>query len=317
VLYNREGDLLFTTAKDTHPTLWYSDTGERIGTYEGHTGAVMSCDVTYDSSVFVTGSADGTCRFWDVPSGRELATLNSPSNAPVRSVNLALGGKLLVCVTDSFLTLPSAIHIFRLPDQWDDPSIRETVRTQTPLSTVTGHMGKINQALWGPLNQNIYSCSDDYTMSVWDAETGRQVNHVAHHRNKLNSISFSRDQTHLVTASSDLSAKLYDTKSLSLLKTYETEMPVNTAAISPLMDHVILGGGQEASQVTTTAGKMGRFEVRFFHKIYAYEIGQVKGHFGPVNSLAFSPDGRSFVSGGEESIVRIHHFDPDYYALNE
>ncbi len=30
---------------------------------------------------------------------------------------------------------------------------------------------------------------------------------------------------------------------------------------------VVVGGGQEASQVTTTAGKAGRFESRFFHKV--------------------------------------------------
>jgi translation initiation factor 3 subunit I len=33
------------------------------------------------------------------------------------------------------------------------------------------------------------------------------------------------------------------------LKTYATERPVNSAAISPIKDHVILGGGQEAIEV--------------------------------------------------------------------
>ncbi len=42
---------------------------------------------------------------------------------------------------------------------------------------------------------------------------------------------------------------------------------------------------------------------------------QVKGHFGPVNSLMFNPDGRSFTSGGEDGYVRIHHFDPEYFSL--
>ena len=46
VKYNREGDLLFSVAKDNKPTLWYSDTGERVGTYEGHGGAVFGLDVT-------------------------------------------------------------------------------------------------------------------------------------------------------------------------------------------------------------------------------------------------------------------------------
>ena len=33
VKYNLDGDLLFTCAKDTRPTVWYSDTGDRLGTF--------------------------------------------------------------------------------------------------------------------------------------------------------------------------------------------------------------------------------------------------------------------------------------------
>jgi len=40
----------------------------------------------------------------------------------------------------------------------------------------------------------------------------------------------------------------------------------------------------------------------------------VRGHFGPVNSICFSPDGRKFVTGGEDGYVRINVFDSDYYT---
>ena len=39
VQYNRDSDLLFTCAKDSTPTLWYTGNGERVGTFNGHTGA--------------------------------------------------------------------------------------------------------------------------------------------------------------------------------------------------------------------------------------------------------------------------------------
>ena len=69
IKYNREGDLLFTCAKDHHPTLWYGDNGERVGTYVGHNGAVWTCDVSDDSSTLVTGSADTTAKLWDAKTG--------------------------------------------------------------------------------------------------------------------------------------------------------------------------------------------------------------------------------------------------------
>lgn len=37
--YNRDGDLLFSCAKDQDPTVWFADKGERLETYRGHNGA--------------------------------------------------------------------------------------------------------------------------------------------------------------------------------------------------------------------------------------------------------------------------------------
>lgn len=50
--------------------------------------------------------------------------------------------------------------------------------------------------------------------------------------------------------------------------------------------------------------------------VYPNELGRVKGHFGPVNTLAFHPKGTGFSSGGEDGYVRIHHFDEDYYDFD-
>ena len=128
-------------------------------------------------------------------------------------------------------------------------------------------------------------------------------------------MTLSPDGTHFITGSLDKTAKIFDSQSLKCLKTFLPERPVNAAIISPLFDHVIVGGGQDAMSVTLTSAKAGKFESKIYHKVYEEEIGGIKGHFGPINALAFAPDGRSFTSGGEDGFVRIHHFDADYYKL--
>ena len=145
---------------------------------------------------------------------------------------------------------------------------------------------------------------------------GKELNSTKDHTGVINDMQMSRDGTMFVTASKDSTAKLFDAETLTCLKTYKTERPVNSAAISPIHDHVVVGGGQDAMDVTTTSTRAGNFESRFFHLIYEEEFARVKGHFGPINSLAFNPDGRSYATGGEDGFIRVLTFDPSYHEHN-
>lgn len=307
--YNRDGDLLFSCAKDHTPTVWYGHNGERLGTYRGHNGAVWCCDVSRDSTRLITSSADQTAKLWNVETGAQLFSFNFES--PARAVDLAIGDKLVVITTDPFMELPSAIHIKRIEKDLSK-------QTADSVLTITGIKGRINRAVWGPLNSTIISGGEDSVVRIWDSETGkllRESDKETGHQKAITSLCKSADGSHFLTGSLDKSARLWDIRTLTLIKTYVTERPVNAVAISPLLDHVVIGGGQEASHVTTTDRRAGKFEAKFFHKILEEEIGGVKGHFGPINALAFNPDGRSFASGGEDGYVRLHHFDPDYFHI--
>jgi translation initiation factor 3 subunit I len=74
VIYNADGDLVFTAAKDNVPTLWRTDTGERVGTYTGHSGAVWELSCRWDTRYLLSASADATARLWDVQTGESLVS---------------------------------------------------------------------------------------------------------------------------------------------------------------------------------------------------------------------------------------------------
>jgi translation initiation factor 3 subunit I len=302
--YNRDGDLLFTSSKAHFPCVWFAESGERLGTYNGHTGAVWCLDVNWDSTRLFTGAADQSARYWDVETGDEIARF--PHDTPVRSVGFSEGDKLIFTVTDQVMRLPPTIRIWDLNSKPSSGPIKEIVGSQTV---------KINQAAWGPLNKTIIACSEDGSITTWNPESGEKLQHVTPHSKSINRITFAKDQLTFVSASSDYSAKLFDTETLEVKKTYETDRPVNASAISPLMEHVILGGGQEAIDVTKTHSRVGHFQTKFYHKIFENEIGTVKGHFGPIHTLSFSPDGKSFASGAEDGYIRIHHLDSNYFKL--
>ncbi|XVE59113.1 hypothetical protein DITRI_Ditri05aG0019200 [Diplodiscus trichospermus] len=259
--YNRDGDLLFSCAKDHTPTVWFADNGERLGTYRGHNGAVWSCDVSRDSMRLITGSADQTVKLWNVQTGAQLYTFNFGS--PARSVDFAVGDKLAVITTDPFMDLTSAIHVKRIAR---DP----TEQTEESVLVIKGPQGRINRAIWGPLNRTIISAGEDAVVRIWDSETGkllRESDKESGHKKTITSFAKSADNSHFLTGSLDKSAKLWDTRTLTLIKTYVTERPVNAVAMSPLLDHVVLGGGQDASAVTTTDHRAGKFEAKFFDKV--------------------------------------------------
>lgn len=307
--YNRDGDLLFSCAKDHAPNVWFADNGERLGTYRGHNGAVWTCDVSGDSTRLITGSADQTAKLWDVKTGTQLFSFNFKS--PARAVDFSVGDKLAVITTDPFMGEPSAIHVKSIAGDLSDQS-------GDSVMVIKGPQGRITRAVWGPLNKTIISVGEDATVRIWDTETGKllkESDKEKGHQKSITSLSKSTDDTHFITGSLDKSAKLWDIRTLTIIKTYVTAAPVNAVAMSPILNHVVLGGGQDAVNVTMTDHRAGKFEAKFYDKILEEEIGGVKGHFGPINALAFNPDGKSFSSGGEDGYVRLHHFDPEYFHI--
>merc|ERR1712039_265958 len=137
----------------------------------------------------------------------------------------------------------------------------------------------------------------------------------------ISSMNFSEDRMLMITSSKDMNAKLWAMDTIECIKTYKTDRPLNDAAISPLFTqekdakfHIIMGGGQDAKDVTTTRGAEGKFEATLWHMIYEEEIGTVKGHFGPMNTIAWFRNGAGFVTGGEDGYVRVHHFDGEYFT---
>jgi len=302
------GDLLFSTSKDHKPTLWMARTGERVGTYNGHAGSVWYCDVNFSSTRLITASADTTAKLWDVATGRELFEFKH--EAAVRCANFAVGDHMVLTVQDSSFNQTPTVFVYNINEEMT-PDCAEPVRA---LEAPSSRGSRFNVAVWSSLNQNIITCGEDGFIRVWDVEKGKEIQKVHAHDKNIANMQLSKDQTMLITASHDHTAKLFDLKSLEHLKTYSSNRPLNAAAISPKYLQAIVGGGQEAMDVTTTGAKAGHFEVDFHHLVYQDYMGCVKGHFGPVHTLAFSPDNSSYASGSEDGYIRLHIFNEAYHS---
>ena len=311
VCFNKDGDLLFSCSKDNRPTLWYSENGERVGTYEGHNGTVWGCDVSSDSSLLLTASADMSCKLFEVSTGVELWHLDTPG--PCRWVQWAEGMKSFAVVMDPFQSNAAQIWIFDLPADGDARNISSEPRLKI---TDVGlkRQDRIIRAMWMPLNSELLIGCADGSLRQLDPQDGRVTKVHQLHTDQIQDIKFNSDKTLILTSSRDNNAKVSDASTFECLMTFETDRPINSAVFVPNKLHVITGGGQDAMSVTTTAGQSGKFEARFFHLVYGDLMGLVKGHFGPINTLAVHPDGHTYASGGEDGYIRLHHFDKSYLS---
>ncbi|KAI9001631.1 WD40-repeat-containing domain protein [Gaertneriomyces semiglobifer] len=306
IKYNRDGDLLFSTSKDNKPQVWFSHNGERLGSYDGHNGAVWDLDVNFDSTRLLTGSADNSCRLWDVMSGKQLYKWDT--RTAVRAVAFAEGNRKALYVTDATMGQQSTLWVVPIEEELEYQTDEFELKIVMP-----GDKKKATVACWGSLNKTIYTGHEDGTITIWNVETGEKILSVREHTEAITDIQWQKERGFFITSSKDCTAKIFDAKTLRVMKQYVTQRPVNSAAISPIRPHIALGGGQDAMGVTTSGTKAGQFETRFFHLPFETEIGRVKGHFGPINTLAFHPDGKSFASGSEDGYIRLHVFDSDYF----
>lgn len=55
--------MIFSSSKDQKPNVWFSVNGERLGTFNGHHGAVWCIDVDWTSTKVITGSGDMSAKY--------------------------------------------------------------------------------------------------------------------------------------------------------------------------------------------------------------------------------------------------------------
>jgi len=298
----------------SHTFYLESRDGDRLGTFNGHKGTIWDLDCDKQTRRVLTASADASAKMWKAETGECIKSF--PHQGPVRGVAWAEGDQMFATISDPFVEHNAKICIYDVPSDQNVYPDTPRVEIDLPKDHANKRVNPTN-VVWMPLNESLLVTFDNGLIRLYDPQTGDEVDEIVAHEKKINRISFNREKTLFITSSADYTAKLFDALDLKHHKTYKTDRPVNDAVISETKDHILLGGGQEAMSVTTTSGKVGKFETRFFHLVYEEEFGTVKGHFGPINALAINPNGLSYASGAEDGYIRLHFFDKSYLDMKD
>lgn len=319
VIFNRDGDLFFTTAKDNIACIWFTNNCERLGTFgsncenknerfpEQHAGAIWCIDVSYNSMEAITGSADQTAKIWDVSTGQVKSTYtNFESN--VRCLSYSLDNNIFCATQDRMMQAYAKLWIM-------------DVRSPKPINSWKLSMAsQMNtRCKFSIMDQHIHTADEHGMLRKWDWRNmevgedgvGESVADKKIHNQKIMDLNLNTDRTMLITASKDKTAVVVDAMTYEVINTYKHPSQVNAAIFSPVKQHILMAGGTEAMEAARIGGK-GHFETYVCNAISTEKVCLFRGHFGPVNSIAIHPKGTHVVTGGEEAIARCNQLDTNY-----
>eukprot|EP00250_Pteridium_aquilinum_P006740 c16592_g1_i1 orf=2-1060(-) len=266
-----DGFFLISASKDGKPMLRNGETGDWIGTFDGHKGAVWGACLDTPAMRAATASADFSSRVWDALTGDELHSFEHKHI--VRTCAFS--------ESTTFLLTGGSEKILRIFD---------LARPDAPPTEVEGSPGVIRTAVWLHSDQSLLSSSSDTGgVRVWDVRTQTIVRNLET-KSPCTSVEVSRDGRYITTADGN-SVKFWDANHFGLVKSYDLSRPVESASLEPFKGKFITGGDD--------------MWVRIFDFHTGDEIECNKGHHGPVHCVRFSPGGESYASGSEDGTIRI------------
>ncbi|KAJ9645743.1 hypothetical protein H2199_002783 [Coniosporium tulheliwenetii] len=306
---------LISACKDNNPMLRDGVTGDWIGTFIGHKGAVWQARLSSDATLAATAAADFSAKVWDTHSGVALHTLQHAHivravafpNQPSPQI-LATGGA------------EKKLRIFDLSRSSGSPSPTGSAPPTTDTSSAAPsyeigpgvHQGTIKSIVWASDLNVLITASDDKAIRWWDLRTRSPITTYT-----LDGLPGSCELDPMFAGSPTLASAGSSTLSVAagktayffdssrpgeLIKSIKTPYELVSIALHSLERKFITGSTSDT-----------------WVRVWDFDTEEVvetgKGHHGPVWSVAFSPDGKLYATGSEDGTIKLWKFTAGGYGL--
>eukprot|EP00124_Ichthyophonus_hoferi_P000491 Ihof_evm21s18 gene=Ihof_evmTU21s18 len=266
----QDGYFMISACKDGKPMIRNGQTGDWVGTLEGHKGAVWCAKLNSGATRAITGSADFSAKVWNAVTGAEM--LSYSHKHIVKAVDYSKDDKWVLTASNE--------KIIRMFDV-------ESGKTDE-VAVFKGHTGNIKQVLFSGTDK-VFSAGEDKVIRVWDVRSHEQVQEVEI-GGSISSMELSPDGS-LLTVTSGKTVSLWQTEGFNKIKSFDMSCQVNSASLHPEKKRFVCGGED------------------FYLHVFDYETMEekevYKGHHGPVHAVRYSPDGMLYASGSEDGTVRL------------
>lgn len=294
VAYSPDGRTLATGSFDKKMELWdltHPDALTPLATLDVHAASVVAVAFSPDGRTLVSGSDDRTAIVWDVTDREHpsrLATLPRHEK-PVLAAAFSPDGRTLVTGSGD-----GTVTLWNIADR-----ARPILLTALPGTDKAG----VRTVTFSPDGRTLATGDFDGKAVLWNVTDPANPTRLAlltGHDGVLFTASFSPDGHTLATGSADQSVILWNVTD-----------PANPSQAGRLTDHTGPVVAAVFSPRTPDAGATRHILATgsFDRTVALWDVtdtehpspfATVAGHTGEVRAVAFSPDGRTFVTGGSD-----------------
>ena len=299
VAISPDGRLIATGGGWSDVAVWDTVTGEekfrkQVPPGNHVMGAVQNVCFSPDSRRLVAAPPDAI-RVWDIQTGEEVLELKGVN---FEHVFLSLDGRRI-----------ASGDAWERTRVWDAETGQEQLCIDSKLRTSPGQIDvEFHLLAISPDGKSVVVQTVDHQAvwggpAVYDTATGRVTLKLKGQFGRVRSLAFSSDGRRMVSGGDDGTVRVWNAATGEEQLTCKGHTgPVRSVAFSWDGQRIVSGG---AGKIEMGQRQVPPVELKIWDAVTGKEYLSLKGHKGPVTSVAFSRDGQRIVSGSEDGTVRV------------
>ncbi|HMV85654.1 MAG TPA: protein kinase [Blastocatellia bacterium] len=270
--FSPDGKTLASASADGTGKVWNLTTNKEMVTLKGHTHFVNTIAFSPDGKSVATGSRDNTWRLWEVVSGR--STLSVESHATwVNTLAFSPDGKTLVTGNGGRPTIKL----------WE-------IKTGKEQASFDGQ-GAIWKVSFFPDGTRVVASSKDRTVRILNLDAGQEAITLRGHTGEVLGLSVSPDGRIVASCGTDRTIRFWNATTGLEVGTLKSDYgAVVTVAFSPDGKKIAAHNGGGHAKIWATS---------FLSRFTASKPQSSAKSGERFYAIAFSPDGKHFLTGGD------------------